>query len=438
MAIPNRTRVDFEASVKQCLSISPIRSRENLMGRDAKLEIVIRALETAGRSVFIFGDRGVGKTSLAATSAETISGGKFDPILIGCSADATFVELLQTAVRRMHGVIRANSWNEKKKEVFSIVPDMHTAIEKGAFGRFTSQNDVIDMLRYLSQFYPSSPIIIIDEVNELLSVDEKKKFADFAKQLTDQSTPVKIIFCGIGSSMEELMGLHASIGRSIMPVELERLDDLSLWSIVDHASSIVGIGIDRETTLRTAILSDGFPYFVHLVTEYMFWEAFNAEEDRHSITVEDFGKAVVAAIPHADNLLRGTYEKATKKYRNSAEYEEVLWAYADAPTLTRQSQDVYDQSYLAIARKRNDLRRSRSEEVRPILSKEKFDQRLAKLKTDAHGEILRWRRSGWYEFQENMMRGFVRIRAREAGVELGIDHHHVSKSSQKLRELLQQ
>lgn len=438
MTVLGTTREEFEAKVKQCLSITPIRSRENLIGRDAKLEIVIRALETTGRSVFIYGDRGVGKTSLAATSAETISGGEFDPILIGCSADATFIELLQTAVRRMHGAIRANSWNVQKKEVFSIVPDMHTAIENGAFGRFTSQNDVIDMLRYLSQFYPSSPVVIIDEVNELLSVDEKKKLADFAKQLTDQSAPIKIIFCGIGSSMEELMGLHASIGRSIMPVELERLDDLSLWSIVDHASAIVGIGIDRETTLRTAILSDGFPYFVHLVTDYMFWEAFNAEEDRDSITVEDFGKAVVAAIPHADNLLKATYEKATKKYRNSEEYEEVLWAYADAPTLTRQSQDVYDQSYLVIARKRNSLRRSRNEEVRPILSKEKFDQRLAKLKTSAHGEILRWRKSGWYEFQENMMRGFVRIRAREAGVELGIDHHHVSKSSQRLRELLQQ
>ncbi|MEM6899712.1 MAG: ATP-binding protein [Pseudomonadota bacterium] len=436
MAIPNNTRVEFEAKVKQCLSISPIRSRENLMGRDAKLEIVIRALETPGRSVFIFGDRGVGKTSLAATSAEAISGGKFEPVLIGCSADATFVELLQTAVRRMHGAVRTNSWNEQKEELFSIIPDMYVAIERGEFGRFTSQNDVIDMLRYLSQFYPSSPIIIIDEFNELLSVDEKKKFADFAKQLTDQSAPIKIIFCGIGSSMEELMGLHASIGRSIMPVELERLDDLSLWSIVDHAAAIVEVGIDRETNLRTAILSDGFPYFVHLVTEYMFWEAFHAEEERNIITVEDFGNAVVAAIPHADNMLRETYEKATKKYKNSEEYEEVLWAYADAPTLTRQSQDVYDQSYLAIVRKRNKQRRMRNEKTRPVLPKDKFDQRLAKLKTEAYGEILRWRRSGWYEFRENMMRGFVRIRAREAGVELGIDHHHVSKSSQLLRDLL--
>ena len=221
-----------------------------------------------------------------------------------------------------------------------------------------------------------------------------------------------------------------------MPVELERLDDMALWEIMYRAERIVGVPIDRETVLRTAILSDGFPYFVHLVTEYMLWDAFNAPEIRKCVTVEDFGNAISSAIPHADSVLRDTYSKATKKYKHSEEYEDVLWSYADSPTLSRQSNDVYQNSYKKIFDRRDKIRLEKKEDSKPIMTKEQFDQRLAKLKTDSHANILHWRGAGWYEFRENMMRGFVRIKAMEAGVDLGIDHHKANKSAEQLHRLL--
>ncbi|VAW77177.1 hypothetical protein MNBD_GAMMA12-1544, partial [hydrothermal vent metagenome] len=47
----------------------PVHSEEYLFGRQKELERIKKALLASGRHAFIFGDRGVGKSSLAATAA---------------------------------------------------------------------------------------------------------------------------------------------------------------------------------------------------------------------------------------------------------------------------------------------------------------------------------------------------------------------------------
>jgi replication-associated recombination protein RarA len=48
---------------------SPIESEEHLFGRSKQLQSIEQALCAPGRSIFVYGDRGVGKTSLAQTVA---------------------------------------------------------------------------------------------------------------------------------------------------------------------------------------------------------------------------------------------------------------------------------------------------------------------------------------------------------------------------------
>jgi hypothetical protein len=59
----------YERARATFIPSSPVREAGRLYGRDEQLEEVQRALLSPGQSVFIFGDRGVGKTSLAQTAA---------------------------------------------------------------------------------------------------------------------------------------------------------------------------------------------------------------------------------------------------------------------------------------------------------------------------------------------------------------------------------
>jgi hypothetical protein len=47
------------------------------------------------------------------------------------------------------------------------------------------------------------------------------------------------------------------------------------------------------------------------------------------------------------------------------------------------------------------------------LARDRFNQQMNVLKQEAHGRILKANRTGWYEFSESMVRGYVRIRAQE-------------------------
>ena len=289
---------------------------------------------------------------------------------------------------------------------------MKRTIDSGQSPEILSLNDAIDALSYVSPCYSGIPVVVVDEFDRIRNESDKKKFAELIKQISDQEINIKVIFCGIGDSMHNLLGAHYSTGRAITPIELPRLDHESLIKIVSNAVEGVGLTIDYDTASRTAILSDGFPYFAHLVTEKMIWRAFDDDVEISEMPLEHFGSGVDAAVTHAMALLREAYEIATKKYSDS--YEEVLWALVDRPTLTRQSANIYNESYLPIVaacgRKRLDIKI--------------FYNRLNALKSNSHGNILNSPRRGWFEFSENMVRGYVKLKAAERRIDLGIDHHN--------------
>jgi hypothetical protein len=56
-----------------------------------------------------------------------------------------------------------------------------------------------------------------------------------------------------------------------------------------------------------------------------------------------------------------------------------------------------------------------------MLTKDKFNQRLLALRTPGHGSIVIGGGSGWFAFRENVMRGYVRLKAESEGVELTPD-----------------
>jgi len=412
----------LSAKLNELLSPSdPIRSEEFLLGRESNLRDIRRHLAVKGRHVFIFGDRGVGKTSLAQTSAIAFHPSDSDPIRVAGAEGENFETIVGTIAKRVHAKCAMKGKTEIDGRIKAplISAGMKKTIENGQVPIIDSLNDAIDALSYVTAHFSGIPVIVIDEFDRLSSESDKVKFAELIKQISDQEVNIKLIFCGIGDSMHSLLGAHYSTGRSITPIELPRLDHNSLVRIVTNAVEGVGLTIDDETSSRIAILSDGFPYFAHLVTEKMIWAAFDDDNIVTKIGLHHFGCGIDAAVSHAMALLREAYEIATKKYSDS--YEEVLWALVDKPTLTRQSANIYNESYVPIMRSSG----------RKPLDLKIFYNRLNALKSASHGNLLNSPRRSWFEFSENMVRGYVKLKAAERRVDLGIDHHNRNSAATK-------
>ncbi|SEM92703.1 hypothetical protein SAMN05216227_1004146 [Pseudorhodobacter antarcticus] len=233
-------------------------------------------------------------------------------------------------------------------------------------------------------------------------------FTNFVKQISDRHVPARFIFCGIGESTEKIMAAHASADRYFHAVGLGQLPWEARFEIVSSAAEKIGIRNDRDTTIRIARISDGFPHYVHFISEKLFWRVYEAK-NQGIITAELFSEAMADAASAMDISLRGPYEAATRKY--SDDYESVLWAAADGHELSRRSADIFT-SYERIMKARD----------QKPLDRTRFNQRLNSLKKPTHASILSGTRQGWYEFTEKMLRGYVRLRAEQSNVVLDMDH----------------
>jgi Cdc6-like AAA superfamily ATPase len=406
----------FKKKMKELFTpAQPVRDRQHLRGREAKLQQIERAFNSSGKHIFIFGDRGVGKTSLAQTAAFIHQSSDNTPVRVACDNQSTFFQIIKDVSARCvptSGVVS----KKKKSEVFKLgIPglsaDISQSIESGSIPDLRSLNEAVALVSHVAQYHSADPVIIIDEFDQIVDDKEKKLFADFMKQISDQEINIKMIFCGIAKSLNDLIGQHMSTGRYLSPIELEVLTHDARWEIIKSAAKELSYEIPHEFVIRIGQISDGFPYYVHLIGETLFWSIFQDQQKPTMFDSRHFHEGITQAIGEAEPVLKLAYDKAVQKY--SDDYEEVLWAVADSQSFRRQISEIYDKSYTSIMKQRKN---------RILLDRKKFNQRLLNLKKDRHGSVLDGTGAGWYQFHENVVRGYVRLRAQNSGVELGKDH----------------
>lgn len=201
---------------------------------------------------------------------------------------------------------------------------------------------------------------------------------------------------------------------------MPRLGFEARFAIIDDASQALGVNVNDRQRLRVAAISDGFPHYIHLICEKLFWEMFNAPLEVNQPSNDHFKQAISHAVMGIEPHLRASYEKAVIK--DSTGYEDTLWAMADHADLLRRTEEVYE-SYVQLFTGFGEL-----------LDRAKVTARLAKLKSAACDHVLASERPGYYHFRENIMRGYVRLRAEDAEVELATDFASGPSSGSTFRQ----
>lgn len=416
-AVVTQDEHDFGKLMAKVLSPSrPLQSEEFLKGRSDQLSALRRALIQPGRHALVHGLRGVGKSSLAQTGAYSLPETE-EPILIGCDERSTFSKIIREVFDQVSG--RSPNFEKEITEKglsfsrFGIGANGVSTIEEGKPSDPSSVNEAVRLLRFLSESLTFRLCVVVDEFDLILDRNEQVAFTNFLKQISDQHVEAVFIICGIGESVEAVMDAHKSADRYFHTVGLGQLPWEARFEIVKNAADSLGVEIDENTVIRIARISDGFPHYIHLIAEKLFWGVFEARNGGQ-VTPDLFGASMRDAAEALDMKLRKPYENATQKYQN--DYESVLWAAADGHELRRRSSDIF-LSYERVAKQIKSA----------PLDRPKFNQRINALKRKSHDEILSGSRAGWYEFSETMIRGYVRLRAEQAGVDLEVDHPAVSK-----------
>lgn len=390
----------------------PIQSIERLHGRERELDQIEKALFAPGRHVFIYGDRGVGKSSLAAAAANQYQSADASYIDVGCGPDANLSSVVANIALQALSTSRLRARTESRtmgatwrflsleRTVEEVSRDLHTEVR--------TVLDAVEVLREVAVLHSEKPIVVLDEFDRIQDADARHIFADLIKHLGDKKVNIKFIFTGVGSSLDELLGAHPSAIRQLATIELERLSWDARWDIAIDAARAFGVAIPRDIYVRIAAVSDGFPYYVHLITEKLLWCAWEDSAVVTTISWEHFRHALKDAIDSINAELRRPYELAVTQ--RTDDYEEVLWSTADGEYLQRFIDDMY-LSYVHIMKQRDS---------KSALDVEKYRARIRALKEARNGGVLvnvNGRR-GLYRYEETMLRGYVRMQAEANGIEL--------------------
>jgi len=144
------------------------------------------------------------------------------------------------------------------------------------------------------------------------------------------------------------------------------------------------------------------------------WAVFHDDEVVEKITKKHFDNAIHAAILSINAQLQRPYDLASS--HRTSDYREILWATADSESMIRNTDHIF-KSYLRIHEQL--YGNSPPAEHRP-LPRNKFSSRLSNLKKPNYGQIVEnhVNRRSLLSYRENILRGYVALKALEAGIEL--------------------
>jgi Cdc6-like AAA superfamily ATPase len=279
---------------------APVGELEMLAGRMAQLTDVVSAVSMRGQHVGLYGERGVGKTSLATVLAEYFGDSGIRPdlqsVVVNCSTDDTFSTL----------------WRHVFTELG--VDDVELSFAP-------------ELVRRRLQALERPALVVIDELDRLEDDDALTGLSDTIKTLSDHAVPSTLVLVGVARSIGELVGEHASIVRALIQIEMPRMTVSELGEILINGCERAGISAKQDAIHRIAVLSEGLPHYTHLLGLHAgLWAVQN---DRLEITLSDVQIAIPKAVDR--HTILSDYQRATRSARKDALFAQVLLACALAP-----------------------------------------------------------------------------------------------------------
>jgi Cdc6-like AAA superfamily ATPase len=377
---------------------APVDKYSLFAGRTKQVRDIMNVVTQRGHHAILFGERGVGKTSLANVLSELLSGPKMSSPrsgTINCDGTDDFSSLWHKALRELS--VNVNS----SRMGF----DKHASKEQVPLDSFLPDEATPDDVRIVLQRLDQPAIIIFDELDRLRNAEAKTLLADTIKTLSDHSVETTIVLVGVADSVDRLIAEHQSVERSLVQIPMPRMSQAELFQIIDKGLTEVGMKIDSEPKNEIARLSQGLPHFTHLLALHAAQTAVLAS--RKHIRMPDVQEAIRLAVDKAQQSVLSAYHKATSSPRKGTLYGKVLLACALAT--------IDDLGYFAAA----DVREPLSRIMNKPMEIPAYSRHLNDFCEEGRGPILEktgTTRRFRFRFVNPMLQPFVVIHGRAKGL----------------------
>ena len=303
---------------------SPIQDADLFSGRSDLTLRITDAVNQPGMHCILFGERGVGKTSLANILPAVIRGSIGKERLAAASVNCDTSDSYATLIRKLMQEIL--TVQELPRLGFGSWSDIFETPISDHLPEQPTPND----LRRLMQSIPANWLLILDVFDRLVDQGSVRLMTDTIKTLSDYSVPATIVLVGVADNVETLLREHQSVERCLTQVRMPRMTLDELRAIIDNGLGQVGVDMDSSVTWQIPTISQGYPHYTHLLTLHAARHALSSGRD--TVNRADIEVAVNESIARSEHSIRTSYSSAVYSANRSALFEPVLLACALAPT----------------------------------------------------------------------------------------------------------
>jgi hypothetical protein len=375
---------------------APVDRRELFAGRTEQLGELFNAVAQPGQHAVIYGERGVGKTSLATVAMGMLAAGQVLTARTTCDRSDDYDSVWRKALDGVEltatrpGVGFASADRQATRAGSSLLGPGDVA-----------PHDVKRGLRSLAQ--QRRIVLFVDEFDRLGSEQARALFADTIKALSDDMIGATIVLIGVADDLAQLVKEHQSIERALVQIHMPRMTAAELAEVVTRGMEHARLEIEPQAVDTVARVSQGLPHYTHLLSQLAGRSAL--DDLRTRVLARDVEAAVGEAIGKAQQGVLDAYDRATFDTRPTL-YPQVVLACALA--------HGDDFGYFTAA----DVRRPLSAIAGKEYASRSFARHLEQLADEGRGQVLQRRSSAGgvrYRFGNPLLQPYVLMRGLAEG-----------------------
>lgn len=272
----------------------PIVDGKMFAGRTDLLANMISSIEDRRLHLVLYGERGIGKTSLLHVLAEAAHSARYIVIYSSCGSASNFQDTFRAAATEIPLLFHSNfgpttEEAEAGSSMADLLPDNF------------SPRQFADLCAKLTG---TRVLVFLDEFDRAESTGFRRDVAELIKFLSDRSVRMQLVIGGVASDLAELIDHIPSIRRNILAVRVPQMSDEEVREMIATGERASGLRFDAAASDLVVRISRGWPYIAVLVCHNAGLCALDAERE---VILED---DVSAALDASASELRSRMSNA--------------------------------------------------------------------------------------------------------------------------------
>lgn len=263
----------------------PVFDPRMFAGRLGVLKVAIRAIEDQRLHLVIYGERGIGKTSLLHMLTSAAHSARYIVIYLSCGTASNFDETFRAVATEIPLLFHSDyapttAEAETGTSIASLLPA--SPILPRQFGDLCSK------------LTGTRVLIVLDEFDRAENSAFRRDVAELVKILSDRSVRVQLIIAGVAANLAELVQHIPSVRRNILAIPVPQMTSDEIGELVANGERISGVKVSQAARQHIVSIAIGSPYIASLICHHAALDAL--DDKRLEISPADVSSALEQAL----------------------------------------------------------------------------------------------------------------------------------------------